>query len=65
MGVSVDYKDYKSRIPLHYACKTGSMDLADFLVDCGSDINAKDIDNLTPVELGLKKGYKNVLSIIN
>ena len=64
MGLSVNHKDVKNRLPLHYACKMGYYDIVSFLIEAGSDVQVKDVKNMTPLEVGFKNGHKDLASII-
>ena len=60
LGVSVNWKDSKHRIPLHYACNIGNIDIISFLIESGSEKNIKDTHDMTPYELGVKHGHRDI-----
>lgn len=59
-GISVNCFDGKQRLPLHYSCKNGNLNLCALFLDCGSEPNAKDKNGLSPLALGLSKGFSNL-----
>ena len=53
-GVELDRPDVYGRIPLHYACMHGHVDMVQKLVSKGPDtLNLKDHDNFTPLIHGI------------
>lgn len=46
---SVNVRDAKMKMPLHWACRSGFTDGVDFLLKKGSNINAKDSEGITPL----------------
>ncbi|KAL8927733.1 MAG: hypothetical protein Q9208_002148 [Pyrenodesmia sp. 3 TL-2023] len=53
-GIDLDREDVYGRIPLHYACMHGHVDMVQTLVERRPDtINAKDHDNFTPLIHGI------------
>lgn len=60
LGLTINCFDGKQRLPLHYACKKGNLNLASFLLDCGSETQVVDSNGLNPLELGLKNGHTDL-----
>ena len=54
-GAGIDVRDNSGRTALHYAAAAGYTDVAKTLVDHGADVNAKDVDGVTPVEAAMGK----------
>jgi ankyrin repeat protein len=54
-GAGIDVRDANGRTALHYAAAAGYTDVAKLLVDRGADVNAKDVDGVTPAEAALGK----------
>ena len=49
-GVEIDARDEThQRTALHWACDRGNMELAMALVDRGADVDARDVDQMTPL----------------
>lgn len=46
---------------LHIACLNGDLDTVKFLVDQGADLNAKDINGLTPVQIACDNCHMDVV----
>src|SRR5579863_6125941 len=46
---------------LHRAVQNGTVDLAHFLVECGTDTTVKDKDGLTPLHLAMLNSRRRVL----
>ncbi|NIM78592.1 MAG: hypothetical protein GTO20_07355 [Candidatus Aminicenantes bacterium] len=40
------------------------MEIVKFLLEKGADINAKDIDGKTPLDIAKKKGLKEIISLL-
>jgi uncharacterized protein len=49
-GAGIDVRDNNGRTALHYAAAAGYTDVAKLLAERGADINAKDVDGVTPVD---------------
>jgi ankyrin repeat protein len=60
LGLTINCLDEKQRLPLHYACKNGLLNIVNFLIDCGSDCRSTDSKGLTPLELGIVKGHNDL-----
>ena len=53
-GADIRTPDVYGRIPLHYACMHGHVEMIEALVDAAPDlIDAKDLDNFTPLVHGI------------
>jgi len=57
------YND-KHQSPLTVACKNGYLDVVDFFVDDGLDINHLDSDNKNPLFYALKNNHHNVVNFL-
>ena len=54
-GAGIDVRDNNGRTALHYAAAGGYTDVAKALVDHGADVNATDVDGVTPAEAAMGK----------
>lgn len=53
-GADIRASDVYGRLPLHYACMHGRLDIIQLLVTAASDtVDAKDLDNFTPLIHGI------------
>ncbi|KAK6174045.1 hypothetical protein SNE40_017391 [Patella caerulea] len=60
------FLDNKSRTILHNACDSNHdvVEIIDFLMDNGFDVNAQDGDGCTPLHLAVRRGKKQNVSIL-
>lgn len=65
LSLSVNWRDYKGRIPLHYACKKGNYEIVTYLVEVGSETTAKDINGMSPIDMAKKFGFDDLEGLIN
>ncbi|WP_349968545.1 ankyrin repeat domain-containing protein [Wolbachia endosymbiont of Armadillidium arcangelii] len=50
-------KDKSDKTPLHYAAKSGNLELVKYLVEeKGADVNARDMSNKTPIRYAAESG---------
>ena len=47
---------------MHYACRNGSVEILNRLIELGADINAKNDDEMCPVHIACKDGHVDVLN---
>ncbi len=52
----VSHRDDEGRTPLHYAARNGHLDIVQFLLKNGADINAYDTEGWTPMRFAKFKG---------
>src|SRR4030042_3298659 len=52
----VNEKDVRGRIPLHFACGEGNMEIVAFLIAKGTDVKATDPDGFTPLHWAASEG---------
>jgi len=50
--------------PLHYAAYFGQMNLAVLLLTWKAEVNAKAINGMTPLQMALIKGHKDVAELL-
>lgn len=50
-GLSVNERSGRGEVPLHLAAKKGNVDACTVLLDRGADVDAKNVDGLTPMAL--------------
>ncbi|CAE7617381.1 warA [Symbiodinium natans] len=61
--VAVSATDMRGRTPVHYAAASGDWDNVQWLVAQGADIQAKDSDGLSPLEVGLANGHYHLVPL--
>jgi ankyrin repeat protein len=55
---------YNDDAPLSMACSEGRFDLVKNLIENGSDINQKDLANLTPIIRAANNGHKSIVKLL-
>ena len=55
----------KNQSPLTVACQNGFLDVVEFFLDDGLDINHLDSDNKTPLFYALTNKHHNILNLLN
>jgi hypothetical protein len=58
---SVEFSDYDDRTALHIAASEGHLNVAEFLVKKGVDVNSKDKFGRTPIVDALLKNHREVI----
>ena len=51
LGPDVNARNNYRKTPLFYACEKGNMNIAQALIDNGADIDVRDVDGKTPLEI--------------
>lgn len=64
--VNNDYTicDIEGRSLLHWACDRGHYDVVRYLIENNCNVNAQDMDQLTPLHYASLCGYKNIVEIL-
>lgn len=52
-GHFIDCRDRRDLTPLHYACQVGNTNIAQLLVEHGSDVNSKGFASTTPLHIAV------------
>lgn len=55
-AVMLKLMSVRQETPLHMAARNGSVQVAHLLVSHGSDVNARNLDDLTPLVLAAQEG---------
>ncbi|GMF25992.1 unnamed protein product [Phytophthora fragariaefolia] len=64
-GVSLDVKDEDQRTPLHWACATGRLDVAEFLLEHAQAAgNVQDDSGWTPLMSAASAGHGDIVSLL-
>lgn len=63
-GANLTESDWYNTTVLHHACRIGWLDVAQLLVDRGSDINAVTNTGLTPVLLAVRNSHKDIFFML-
>jgi ankyrin repeat protein len=58
------YVEDQNDAPLSLACSQGRFDLVKKLIDNGSDVNQKDMANLTPIIRAASNGHKSIVKLL-
>lgn len=65
-GVNLYQTDAQGKTPLHKAAQQGDVEVAKLLLQVGANINARDINNATPLDDAIRYNHKDmVLFLIN
>jgi len=64
-GISVNARDTKEFVPLHYAAAGGYRDVVEFLIAQGADVNAKDKYGWTPLDSAAWHGHRDLVEILS
>jgi ankyrin repeat protein len=56
--------DHIGWTPLHYACTRGHLDVAQFLVSNGADVNAPSINGSTPLMMAVQSGNEELIKYL-
>jgi len=62
-GAEVDATKH-DYIPLHYAAMAGKDGVVALLLKHGADVNAKTQEGLTPLDIAVERGHKNVIELL-
>ncbi|XP_077297853.1 uncharacterized protein LOC143919416 [Arctopsyche grandis] len=57
-------KDNFNDSPLHNACREGNINVVEFLVKKGADVNCKNTSKQTPLHLAAMRGYEKVVKYL-
>lgn len=60
----INAKGAESRTPLHLAAEKGQMVVAQFLLDNGAEVEAKDRFGFTPLHLATRSGHKGMVELL-
>jgi hypothetical protein len=63
-GVPVDIVDADGSTPLLYAAIFGQADAAEYLLDCGADVNARDGGGDTPLRVADPDAYPELAQLL-
>ncbi|GBM77471.1 Ankyrin-3 [Araneus ventricosus] len=62
--IDVNFKSSSHFVPLHYAARGGHADVAQFLINKGAEINARNLHGNTPLHIAAEKGHDAVVAIL-
>ncbi|KAL6966599.1 hypothetical protein U1Q18_032381 [Sarracenia purpurea var. burkii] len=60
-GISLDSKDSQWRTALHMASANGHLDIVDYLIRNGADVNASNVEKNTPLHWACLNGHIEVV----
>jgi 26S proteasome non-ATPase regulatory subunit 10 len=64
-GVNLDAKDDDERTPLHWACATGRLDVAEFLLEMAhASVNVQDDAGWTPLMSAASAGHGDIVGLL-
>ncbi len=55
---------YIERTPLHFAAKTGNLEIIEILLDNGADVNIRSFEGTTPVYNAVKHGHNEAIKLL-
>ncbi|KAJ7383809.1 hypothetical protein OS493_025680 [Desmophyllum pertusum] len=58
------WKSLQQKTPLHFAAWSGHLQIADVLIQNGSDVNARNILGQTPLHLAAENGHKHIAEVL-
>ena len=53
-GLDIEIKGFQNKVPLHYACYNGKVDIARMLLTCGANVNSRERSGKTPLMLAFE-----------
>ena len=64
-GAVIDAPDCDSETVLHMAVRWGDTQAVQFLLEHGADVNVRNKDGQTPVQIALKSGYQDIVELMS
>ena len=61
----INVQDNYGNTPLHIACKSGNGDIVETLMLIGADATIRNDDRLSPADVALKSGHKQLLALLD
>lgn len=61
---ALEVKDYRDRTPLLRAIYANNLDIAEFLINAGANVNAKDEYNNSALVFAIDKGYASLIELL-
>lgn len=61
----VNLRDNTWKTALMYACEEGHEEIAEFLISCGADVNAFDLEGNTAASFAAKNGYAKIIELLS
>lgn len=62
--IFVNSLERNDRTPLHFAAMYANLELTKYLINNGANINSRDANNLTPLDLAATRGMANSIAIV-
>jgi len=60
----IDADDKNNKEPLHWAAEKGHLQVVEFLISQGADVNAKNVADETPLHYSAGYGYKDIVKLL-